>query len=228
MKRTVILFLAVIHPVTSFTSSTLGATDASWGFNSAGTCTPSRMVSGSVNRSVVWEVRDANNGDVNLVTDFLQKLRNFQAEISGEEPQPSFFKVGGTLQSLMPHVPNCHILFAQNSISGRSGRAKDPAGFASYTLKYAGFGPPYIHMEHLFVDSTGRSNGAGRALMDELAHIGKLHRCSHLEWSVAKHNMRGVQFYDRIGAKCTDEATGKSYHMKWVPAVWGRPSDDLE
>jgi ribosomal protein S18 acetylase RimI-like enzyme len=165
---------------------------------------------------VDWEMREANNDDKNLMMDFLHRIRNFHTVLAGLEAGPMLFKEGETIQSLMPQVPNCHVILAQDTDGG----AEDPIGFASYQLRYEGFGPPLMHMEHLYVDSNCRSKGAGLALMNKLALIGKIHKCSHMEWSVDRLNVRGVEFYHRIGAKSTDKSEGTTNTMKWIPTVW--------
>lgn len=170
---------------------------------------------------VTWEMREAHNGDRDLMLEFLRRMRSFNTVIAGTTPNPHLFKEGSTIQSLMPQVPNCHVIFAQdNSNADGGGTAVDPIGFASYHLKYKGFGQPLMHMEHLFVDSTCRSKGAGLALMNKLALIGQKHKCSHVEWSVDELNVGGVRFYERIGAKPSDKTEGTTNTMKWIPAVW--------
>lgn len=193
-----------------------------WNSFSATVVGPS--ISESFSGTIDYEMREASNVDTSLVMGFLGQLRSFHDGLwTGAPPHSSpLVKDGETIQSLMPHLRNCHVILAQQTLS--DGCLGVPIGFASYHLKYSGFGPPLMHMEHLFVDPTRRSQGAGLALMNELASIGKTSHCSHMEWSVHQRNARGVEFYHRIGAtstgnpetSCPDDPTT----MNWIPSAW--------
>jgi ribosomal protein S18 acetylase RimI-like enzyme len=179
-----------------------------------------------------FEMREACNYDRNLVVDFLEQLRAFHVGLLGESGHPPhsppLIKEGDTIQSLMPQIRNCHVILAQPT--SLKGGVDEAIGFASYHLKYSGFGAPLMHMEHLFVNPKCRSKGAGLALMNELATIGKHHKCSHVEWSVSSHNVRGVEFYIRLGAlgtgkdptlvDCAGSSIDASNTMKWIPSAW--------
>jgi Acetyltransferase (GNAT) family len=194
---------------------------------------------------VDFTMREAQNFDTKIVVSFLDQLRTFHDSLhDGDTAQSTtpLIKDGDTIQSLMPQIRNCHVVLAQPTIIGETESAcSEPIGFASYHLRYTGFGPPLLHMEHLFVNPNCRSQGAGLALMNELANIGKQYHCSHMEWSVHKENVRGVQFYHRIGAvtlvvndaqpkvvdlikntpkKLINSHDETSSTMKWIPATW--------
>lgn len=170
-----------------------------------------------------FEMREASSIDTNLVVGFLGQLRSFHDELCIGSPPHSapLIREGNTIQSLMPHIRNCHVILAQPTLS--NGCLGQPIGFASYHLKYSGFGPPLMHMEHLFVNPSSRSQGAGMALMNELASIGKSSKCSHLEWNVHQRNIQGVAFYHRIGATGMEQQDGTcddSTTMNWIPLSW--------
>lgn len=189
--------------------------------------------------NVKFTMREAENYDTSTVIGFLDQLRDFHDKLLDDDTARStapLIKEGDTIQSLMPQIRNCHVVLAQPKIQCINGSyCSEPIGFASYHLKYSGFGPPLLHMEHLFVNPSCRSQGAGLALMNELSNIGKQFRCSHMEWSVHKENVRGVEFYHRIGAVSNTNADphqqletdsvnfshdGTSNTMKWIPAAW--------
>jgi ribosomal protein S18 acetylase RimI-like enzyme len=176
------------------------------------------------NTMVDYEMREASNFDTHLVIGFLGQLQSFHDSLLTGSAQHSapLIKAGNTIQSLMPHVRNGHVILVQPTLS--DGCLGPPVGFASYHLKYLGFGPPLMHMEHLFVNPSSRSQGAGLALMNELASIGKTSHCSHMEWNVHQQNFQGIAFYHRIGATrmvhaatscCVDSTT-----MNWIPSAW--------
>ena len=199
----------------------------------------------SPDSTVEFKMREAQNHDTNIVTSFLDQLRTFHESLDDDTFQSTtpLIKDGDTIQSLMPHIRNCHVILAEPTVEGGIERTcTEPIGFASYHLRYTGFGPPLLHMEHLFVIPNCRRQGAGLALMNELANIGKQYRCTHMEWSVDKENVRGVQFYHGIGAltniidspqstlmvnllnnatKCLETGRDEtSITMKWIPATW--------
>ena len=202
----------------------------------------------NIETTVEFTMREAQNHDTSIVIGFLDQLRTFHNSFhddgTAQTATTPLIKDGDTIQSLMPQIRNCHVVLAQPTIEGEmDSTCSEPIGFASYHLRYTGFGPPLLHMEHLFVNPNCRSQGAGLALMNELANIGKQYRCSHIEWSVHKENVRGVQFYQRIGAVTNviqnDPQTVVELHrinhqptysskshdetsttMKWIPAAW--------
>jgi ribosomal protein S18 acetylase RimI-like enzyme len=201
--------------------------------------------SDSSNTLVKFTMREAKNCDTNIVSGFLDQLRTFHSALLPEIESTQLvvatsplIKEGDTIQSLMPQIRNCHVVFAQPmTVMGSTNidNKIEPIGFASYHFKYTQLGaPPLMHMEHLFVNPNCRSQGAGLALMNELANIGKQHRCSHMEWSVHRENTRGVHFYNSIGARHIEQlqmvninshmsGNGKdivSNTMKWIPAEW--------
>jgi ribosomal protein S18 acetylase RimI-like enzyme len=197
---------------------------------------------------VKFTMREATNSDTYIVSGFLDQLRTFHAGLLpdsrdaddvGDGATSSLIREGDTIQSLMPQIRNCHVVFAQPMAiiesSDKDYKKIAPIGFASYHLKYTELGaPPLMHMEHLFVNPTYRSQGAGLALMNELANIGKQHRCSHMEWIVHRGNTRGVQFYKGIGAKDIEQHQivnpqkdtrgvgndNASNTLKWIPPQW--------
>jgi hypothetical protein len=40
--------------------------------------------------------------------------------------------------------------------------------------------------------------------LDELVAIAKQHGCSHLGWTAATRNTRGIAFYERLGARIVE------------------------
>jgi GNAT superfamily N-acetyltransferase len=81
----------------------------------------------------------------------------------------------------------------------RRGRA--PIGFALYFFTYSTFlARPTLYLEDLFVLPEERGNGAGRALLRELARIAKRRGCGRMEWTVLDWNTPSIRFYRKLGA----------------------------
>jgi GNAT superfamily N-acetyltransferase len=86
----------------------------------------------------------------------------------------------------------------------RKGRA--PLGFALYYFTYSTFlGRPTLYLEDLFVLPDERGNGAGKALLHELAKIAVKRGCGRMEWTVLDWNTPSIRFYEKLGAKLRKE-----------------------
>jgi len=86
----------------------------------------------------------------------------------------------------------------------RRGRA--PIGFALYFFTYSTFiARPTLYLEDLFVFPEKRGNGAGRALLRELARIAARRGCGRMEWAVLDWNTPSIRFYRKLGAKLRKE-----------------------
>jgi GNAT superfamily N-acetyltransferase len=90
-------------------------------------------------------------------------------------------------------------------------------GFALYGFRYSSFaGQPSIWLDDLYVDEQMRSQGAGSAIMKQLAQIAKESECTHLAWNADAQNIRGLGFYHRLGAEITEQHGNKCF-LSWVP-----------
>jgi GNAT superfamily N-acetyltransferase len=79
--------------------------------------------------------------------------------------------------------------------------AAGPCGFALYYFRYSSFaGQPSLWLDDLYVDAGARSRGVGAALLARLVEIARGHGCTHLAWTAAVANPRGIAFYQREGA----------------------------
>jgi GNAT superfamily N-acetyltransferase len=166
------------------------------------------MESSKAIANLAMEVRPATPNDVSLIFSFIQKKSEFDRDIGAFSSvlQVSEDKIHKTLFGITPFS---YVLFAL--FSGRE------VGFALYGFRYSSFvGQPSIWLDDLYVDEESRSHGAGAALMVELAQIAKENDCTHLAWNADARNTRGLHFYDRLGAKITEQH-GKRCFFRWVP-----------
>ena len=60
---------------------------------------------------------------------------------------------------------------------------------------------PNIVMKELYVADGQRSKGVGERLMKAVAREAERTGCGMIKWWVAKWNDRGIQFYERLGAR---------------------------
>jgi len=88
--------------------------------------------------------------------------------------------------------------FAHALVGEEGGVAR---GFALYYFRYSSFaGQPSLWLDDLYVDADARSRGLGAALLARLIELARAHGCTHLAWTAAVANPRGLAFYERAGA----------------------------
>ena len=81
-----------------------------------------------------------------------------------------------------------------------------PAGFALYFTSYSTWlGHHGIRLEDLYVRSSLRGKGIGRALLTRLAQIAVDEGCPRLEWDVLEWNAPAIAVYEKIGARMLTE-----------------------
>ena len=154
------------------------------------------------------KVRFATPNDVALIFSFIQKKSEFDRDIGAfsGELQVSEDKLRKTL---FGKIPFSYVLFAELS--------EHEIGFALYGFRYSSFaGQPSIWLDDLYVDDERRSQGAGAALMAQLAKIAKENDCTHLAWNADARNIRGLRFYERLGAEITEQHSNRCF-LRWIP-----------
>ncbi|MBW5799648.1 GNAT family N-acetyltransferase [Halomonas elongata] len=141
-------------------------------------------------------IREANRSDSSLILSFVKELASY--EKAGHE-------VTATEASI------------ENSIFGEDSRTQalicekdgSPIGFAVYFFNYSAWlGKHGVYLEDLYVTSTERGSGAGKALLKHLAKIAVEKGCERFEWSVLDWNEPAIEFYKSLGAKPKSEWVG--------------------
>ncbi len=154
------------------------------------------------------KISSATPDDVSVIFSFLQKKAEFDRNIGA---------FSGTLQTsedktrktLFGKIPFSYVLFAE--LSGIE------IGFALYGFRCSSFvGQPSIWLDDLYVNEDWRSQGAGAVLMDHLAQIAKENDCTHLAWNADARNIRGLDFYHRLGAEIMEQQGNRCF-LRWVP-----------
>ena len=83
-----------------------------------------------------------------------------------------------------------------------------PVGFALWFYNYSTFrGRAGIYLEDLFVKTSARGTGAGKALLRGLAQRCVDAELGRLEWAVLNWNAPSIAFYDSLGATAKTEWT---------------------
>jgi GNAT superfamily N-acetyltransferase len=70
-----------------------------------------------------------------------------------------------------------------------------------YLVPFTYRGKPNLIIKELYVVEAGRSQRVGELLMKGVAQEAVRTDCAMIKWWVAKWNHRGIQFYERLGAK---------------------------
>jgi len=79
-------------------------------------------------------------------------------------------------------------------------------GLAAISLTYSLVEPSpelgrHCQLKELYVRSSARSGGVGRALMSWIARYAADHGCRRIDWPVKATNARGIAFYKSLGAQ---------------------------
>jgi GNAT superfamily N-acetyltransferase len=83
-------------------------------------------------------------------------------------------------------------------------------GFAAITLTYSLVEPApdqqrHCQLKELYVTSSQRSAGVGKAIMAWVARYAADHGCARIDWPVKAGNARGIAFYKGLGAQQVTE-----------------------
>jgi GNAT superfamily N-acetyltransferase len=79
-------------------------------------------------------------------------------------------------------------------------------GFAAISLTYSLVEPSpdqcrHCQLKELYVRSSARSRGVGKAIMSWVAQYAAGHGCHRIDWPVKATNTRGIAFYKSLGAQ---------------------------
>ncbi|WP_424195771.1 N-acetyltransferase family protein [Ampullimonas aquatilis] len=79
-------------------------------------------------------------------------------------------------------------------------------GFAAISLTYSLVEPSpaqrrQCQLKELYIRSTQRGHGVGKAIMLWVAHYAVVNGRSRIDWSVKASNVNGIRFYEALGAQ---------------------------
>jgi len=143
----------------------------------------------------VIEVREATEGDVQLVLSLIRELAAYE-RLSHE--------VVATEETLLRNLFGGQ-RYAEVLIAEHDGA---PAGFALFFHNFSTFlGRPGIYLEDLYVKPEFRGTGIGKKLLARLAGLARSRGCGRLEWWVLDWNEPAIGFYRSVGAEPMDDWT---------------------
>lgn len=152
-------------------------------------------------------IRAATQADIGLIFAFIQKKAEFDRHVGAYQGtlQTSENKI---LTTIFRPNPFAYVLFVEQQ--------NHPVGFALYGFRYSSFaGQPSIWLDDLYVNEMNRSQGAGAALMQQLAHIAVDHNCTHIAWTADARNKPGLRFYHRLGAEIIKQENQRCF-WQWT------------
>ncbi|MGL5833501.1 MAG: GNAT family N-acetyltransferase [Waterburya sp.] len=143
------------------------------------------------------EIRFAAPTEATLIYELILDKAEFDRSIGGYSG-----KVQTTIEKIQQTILNDHpvayVLLAQEN--------QVTLGFALYGFRYSSFvGQPSVWLDDLYVKPDSRSKGAGNLLMVKLQQIAQENNSSHLAWTADARNIRGLNFYQRLGAKIVEQ-----------------------
>jgi GNAT superfamily N-acetyltransferase len=134
-------------------------------------------------------IRDATQRDIPAIMELIYLKAEFDGCPESVEATPQKLEI-----DLFGEKPLAFVLLAE--VDG------DTIGLATYHFIYSTFlAKPGIWLDDLYVKAEYRSHRVGQALMLRLRQIAKEKGCGRIDWTVAVSNERGINFYERIGAK---------------------------
>lgn len=143
--------------------------------------------------ALTLEIRAATPADLDQILMFINEKAAFDG--SPNAVQASREKLAKTL---FTPSPSAEVAFAEVE--------KKIVGFVLFFQTYSSFlAQPTMWMDDLFVQPGMRGQGIGKALITYVAQQAKQRNCGRLEWTVATHNDRAIEFYKSQGAQIQEE-----------------------
>ena len=138
------------------------------------------------------QIRSATPDDAPLLHELVTALAVYEREPDAVKASPDDLRA-----SLFGDGATAHALICE-----QDGQA---LGFAVYFFNYSTWlGRNGLYLEDLFVRPQARGQGAGLALLRQLAQLAVQRGCGRFEWSVLDWNQPAIDFYQAVGARPMD------------------------
>jgi diamine N-acetyltransferase len=142
-------------------------------------------------------IRKATPDDAELLQELILELAAYERLLDEAEPDIPLLREHLSEEALT----GCEALIAETE----SGTA---VGFALFYHTYSTFlTNAGLYVEDLYVKTTYRGEGIGRALLARLAALAEERGCRRMEWAVLDWNTEAIEFYDEMGAEPLDDWT---------------------
>jgi len=136
-------------------------------------------------------IRKATPDDADTLIELIVELAAYEQRLDEADPSEELLREHLSEEALT----GCEALLAETE-NGTS------VGFALFYHVYSTFQTNAgLYLEDLFVRSTYRSEGIGRALFRRVAQIAHERGCRRMEWTVLDWNEEARSFYRDFGAE---------------------------
>ena len=136
------------------------------------------------------QIREADEADIPRLLPLMRELAVFEKYDQAFAVTEEVLREQGFRRS----PPDFHCLVADDGAA--------LLGFlVYYFVPFTYRAKPNLIVKELYVVEAGRSQGVGALLMKTAAQEAARTGCAMIKWWVAKWNDRGIQFYERLGAR---------------------------
>ena len=155
--------------------------------------TKNQLIERLIIMNIPIEIRDAKPSDASTILHFINELAIYE-----KEPNAVKTNEQAILETLFCEGATAHSLICLQD--------DQPIGFAVYFYNYSTWlGKNGLYLEDLYVSPDSRGNGAGKAIMKELANRALKKGCGRFEWVVLDWNKPAIDFYNSMGAEPQNE-----------------------
>ena len=134
-------------------------------------------------------IRKAIATDSENIFLLMEKLAVFEKYIDSFAITPEIVRNSGFQKS--PPDFYCFVAEVNDKIAGI---------LVYYFHPYTAQNCPAIYMKELYVDENYRNNKIGEKLVNALKREAVLNNCKQIKWTVAPWNIKGQNFYEKLGA----------------------------
>jgi len=136
------------------------------------------------------QIRKAVEADIPNLLPLMRELAEFEKYASDFAVTEKVLREQGFHGS----PPDFHCLIAEEG--------GELVGFlVYYFVPFTYRAKPNLIIKELYIAGRHRSRGVGKLLMKTVARQAEKADCGMIKWWVAKWNERGIEFYERLGAK---------------------------
>ena len=135
------------------------------------------------------EIRFAQEKDLTELVVLCEKHAHFERAEYSSDNKESMLK--NSLFGIDPSF-QCLVVEHASVIVGYCSFMKQ---FSTWTCSH------YLYMDCLFLSEEARSHGIGESIMKRLTKEAQAMGCKFIQWQTPSFNLRGINFYNRIGGK---------------------------